>query len=37
MRLTFLRGSLQVYNIEGTAQQEKKHKAQGACQAVGIV
>ena len=29
--------SLQVYNIEGTVQQEKEHKNQGACQALGIV
>ena len=28
---------LQVYNIEGTVQQEKEHKNQGACQALGIV
>ena len=25
------------YNIEVTAQQEKEHKNQGACQALGIV
>ena len=29
--------NLQVYNIEGTVQQEKEHKKQGACQALGIV
>ena len=29
--------NLQAYNIEGTVQQEKEHKNQGACQALGIV
>ena len=29
--------NLQVYNIEGIVQQEKEHKNQGACQALGIV
>ena len=29
--------NLQAYNIEGTVQQEKEHKKQGACQALGIV
>ena len=29
--------NLQVYNIEGTVQQEKEHKNQGACHALGIV
>ena len=29
--------SLQLYNIEGTVQQEKEHISQGACQALGIV
>ena len=27
----------QAYNIEGRVQQEKEHKNQGACQALGIV
>ena len=27
----------QVYNIEGTVQQEKEHENQGACQALKIV
>ena len=27
----------QVYNIEGTVQQQKEHENQGACQALGIV
>ena len=35
--LTFLWKNLQVYNIEGTVQQEKEHKNQGVCQALGIV
>ena len=26
--------NLQAYNIEGTVQQEKEHKNQGACQGV---
>ena len=30
-------GSLQAYNSEATVQQEKEHKNQGACQALGIV
>ena len=29
--------SLQLYNTEGTVQQEKEHINQGACQALGIV
>ena len=29
--------NLQAYNIEGTAQQEKEHKFQGASRALGIV
>ena len=29
--------NLQVYNIEGTVQQEKEHKFQGASRASGIV
>ena len=29
--------NLQAYNIEGTGQQEKEHKNQEACQALGIV
>ena len=29
--------NLHAYNIEGTVQQEKEHKNQGACQALGIV
>ena len=29
--------NLQVYNIEGITEQEKEHKNQGACQALGIV
>ena len=29
--------NLQAYNIEGTVQQEKEHKNQGSCQALGIV
>ena len=29
--------NLQAYNIEGTVQQEKEHKNQQACQALGIV
>ena len=29
--------NLQAYNVEGTVQQEKEHKNQGACQALGIV
>ena len=29
--------NLQAYNIEGTAQQEKEHKFQGAGRALGIV
>ena len=29
--------NLQAYNIEGRVQQEKVHKNQGACQALGIV
>ena len=29
--------NLQAYNIEGTVQQEKEHKFQGASRALGIV
>ena len=29
--------NLQAYNIECTVQQEKEHKNQGSCQALGIV
>ena len=29
--------NLQAYNIRGIVQQEKEHKNQGACQALGIV
>ena len=29
--------NLQAYNIEGRVQQEKEHKNQGACPALGIV
>ena len=29
--------NLQVYNIEGTVQQEKEHKFQGASRALGVV
>ena len=29
--------NLHTYNIKGTVQQEKEHKQQGACQALGIV
>ena len=29
--------NLQAYNIEGTVQQEKEHKIQGASSALGIV
>ena len=29
--------NLQAYNIEGTVQQEKEHKLQGASRALGIV
>ena len=29
--------NLQAYNIEGTLQQEKEHKNQGECLALGIV
>ena len=32
-----LRNNLQAYNIEGTVQQEKEHKSQGASRALGIV
>ena len=35
--LTFLWKNLQVYNIEGTVQQEEEHKFQGASQALGNV
>ena len=30
-------GNLQAYNIKDTLQQEKEHRNQGACQALGIV
>ena len=29
--------NLQAYNNEGTVQQEKEHRNQGACLALGIV
>ena len=37
MHLTFLSKNLQAYNSEGTLQQEKEHKFQGASGALGIV